>query len=147
MGITLTGSAFLDRTVNGRPSRREGYPPGNRTVWPGAPRLSNYRGAMAAPHSSYRTSGGGYNDWCVIACFSDDEWRALVGLMGNPDWALDAAFATLEGRIDRQDEIDEGIERWTTTLDKYEVMELCQDAGILAMPVQSSETASSATPN
>ena len=29
-GITLTGPAFLDRTVNGRPSQREGYPPGNR---------------------------------------------------------------------------------------------------------------------
>ena len=46
---------------------------------------------------------------------------------------------TLEGRVDRQDEIDEGIERWTSTLDKYEVMERCQDAGVLAMPVQSSE--------
>ena len=139
VGITMTGSAFLDRTVNGRPSRREGYPPGNRTVWPGAPRLNNYRGAMATPHNSYRTKGGGYNDWCVIACFSDDEWRALVELMGNPDWAQDAAFATMEGRIDRQDEIDAGIEDWTATLDKYQVMERCQDAGVLAMPVQSSE--------
>ena len=27
MGITLTGAAFLDRTVNGRPARREGYRP------------------------------------------------------------------------------------------------------------------------
>ena len=139
VGITMTGSAFLDRTVNGRPSRREGYPPGNRTVWPGAPRLNNYRGAMATPHNSYRTKGGGYNDWCVIACFSDDEWRALVELMGNPDWAQDAAFATMEGRIDRQDEIDAGIEDWTATLDKYQVMERCQDTGVLAMPVQSSE--------
>ena len=25
-GITLTGSAFLDHTVNGRAARREGYP-------------------------------------------------------------------------------------------------------------------------
>ena len=37
-GITLTGPAFLDRTVNGRAARREGYPPGNRTAWPGEPR-------------------------------------------------------------------------------------------------------------
>ena len=139
VGITLTGSAFLDRTVNGRPSRREGYPPGNRAVWPGAPKLNNYRGAMAAPHNAYRSKGGGYNDWCVIACFSDDEWRALALLMGGPEWARDARFATLEGRIDHQDELDAGIERWTLTLDKYELMERCQDAGVLAMPVQSSQ--------
>src|SRR5437899_8257380 len=41
MGNTLTGAAFLDRTVNGRPARRQGYPPGNRTVWPRAPLLNN----------------------------------------------------------------------------------------------------------
>ena len=43
-GITLTGPAMLDKTVNGRQARREGFPPGNRTVWPGAEVVNNYRG-------------------------------------------------------------------------------------------------------
>jgi crotonobetainyl-CoA:carnitine CoA-transferase CaiB-like acyl-CoA transferase len=138
-GITLNGSAFLDRTVNGRESRREGYPPGNRTVWPGAPVMNNYRGPTVAPHNAYRTKGGGYNDWCVIACFSDEEWDSLVSVMENPAWAGDSRFDTLKGRIEHQEEMDRQIEAWTLTLGKYEVMEKCQASRVRAMPVQSSE--------
>ena len=138
-GITLTGPAFLDRTVNGRMARREGYPPGNRTVWPGAPPVNNYRGPTVAPHNAYRTKGEGYNDWCVIACFSDQEWRSLVVLMGSPSWAELGKFGTLEGRIQHQEEMDQGIEQWTQTLEKYELTAKCQAAGVRGMPVQSSE--------
>ena len=138
-GITLVGPAFLDRTVNGRESRREGYPPGNRTVWPGAPTVNNYRGPTAVPHNAYRTKGGGYNDWCVIACFSDQEWQRLVQLMGNPAWSTGSSLSTLSGRIERQDEIDQGIEKWTLTLEKYELTQICQAAGVRAIAVQSSQ--------
>ncbi len=138
-GITLTGPAFLDRTINGRESRREGYPPGNRTVWPGAPLVNNYRGPIAAPHNAYRTKGGGYNDWCVIACLSDEEWRNLVQLMGSPDWATDGRLDTLQGRLDHQEEMDQHIEEWTLNLEKYELTEVCQKVGVKGMAVQSSE--------
>ena len=138
-GITLNGPAFLDYTVNGRPSRREGYPPGNRTHWPGTPLVNNYRGPTTAPHNAYRTRPGGYNDWCVIACFSDDEWSRLVELMGSPQWATAARYSSLAGRIEHQEELDQGIESWTQTLEKYELAERCQAAGVRAMPVQSSE--------
>ena len=138
-GITLIGSAFLDKTVNGRPSRRPGYPPGNRATWPGTPVMNNYRGPTTAPHNTYRTSGDDYNAWCVIACFSDDEWTNLVNVMGCPDWAKDAKFTSLAGRLQYQEALDQGIESWTRTLDKYDIMERCQNAGVRAMPVQSSE--------
>ena len=45
----------------------------------------------------------------------------------------------MKGRIERQEEIDLGIEKWTMDMDKYELMERCQEAGVRAMPVQSSE--------
>ena len=45
---------------------------------PGTPLLNNYRGPIVAPHNTYRTHPGGYNDWCVIVCHSDEEWRRLV---------------------------------------------------------------------
>ncbi len=138
-GITLTGPAFLDSSINGRKARREGYPPGNRSIWPGAPLLNNYRGPTVAPHNSYRTKGGGYNDWCVITCANDKEWQKLVEVMGNPAWAADTKFDLLAGRIEHQEQMDQGIEAWTQALDKYDVMKRCQTGGVRAMPVQSSE--------
>jgi crotonobetainyl-CoA:carnitine CoA-transferase CaiB-like acyl-CoA transferase len=138
-GITLNGAAFLDRTVNGRQARRQGFPPGNRTVWPGTSPLNSYRGPTVAPHNAYRTKGGGHNDWCVIACFADDEWQRLVDVMGRPGWATDVKFSGVMGRLQHQEELDEGIERWTLTLEKYELTQKCQAAGVRAMPVQSSE--------
>jgi crotonobetainyl-CoA:carnitine CoA-transferase CaiB-like acyl-CoA transferase len=137
--MTLLGPAFLDLNVNGRGSRREGYPAGNRAAWPGTSLVNNYRGATVAPHNSYRTAGGGDNDWCVIACFTDQEWDALVAVMGSPAWATEDRFATFAGRLEHQDELDRNIEAWTKTQDKYAVTERCQAAGVRAAPVQSNE--------
>ena len=138
-GVQLNGPAFLDIQANGRSTIRDGFPAGNRAHWPGTPLVNNYRGRTVAPHNAYRTSPGEYNDWCTIACFSDDEWRRLVGVMGSPAWAADEKFATLKGRLEHQEEMDLGIEAWTKTLGKYDVMERCQTAGVRSMPVQSSE--------
>ena len=139
IGATLNGPVFLDINANQRSSRREGYPPGNRAHWPGAPLLNNYRGPTVAPHNSYRTAGGGYNDWCAIVCNSDQEWQRLVEVMGSPQWATNARFATLTGRLQHQEDLDKSIEEWSLGLGKYELMERCQSAGVRAMPVQSNE--------
>ena len=69
----------------------------------------------------------------------DEEWGRLVEVMGAPSWATDPKFATVTGRLDHQQELDDGIEAWTMTLGKYEVTELCQAAGVRALPVQSAE--------
>jgi crotonobetainyl-CoA:carnitine CoA-transferase CaiB-like acyl-CoA transferase len=137
--VPLNGPALLDFTVNGRGSRRAGFPPGNRAHWPGTPLVNNYRGPTVAPHNAYRTHPGGYNDWCVIVCHSDEEWQRLVQVMGAPGWAVAKEFATVAGRLELQEELDLIIESWTTTLDKYELTERCQAAGVRALPVQSAE--------
>ncbi|MEC8958782.1 MAG: CoA transferase [Chloroflexota bacterium] len=139
IGATLNGSALLDATVNNRSSIRPGYPPGNRAHWPGTPVLNNYRGPTTVPHNAYRTKGGGYNDWCAISCFSEDEWYRLIGVMGSPEWTTDSKFSTLAGRIDHQEELDQHIQAWAEPIEKYELMSLCQAAGVPAMPVQSTE--------
>ncbi len=137
--MTLLGPAWLDLTVNGRGSRRPGFPAGNRSVWPGMPVVNNYRGAIAVPHSAYRTHGGGYNDWCAITCHTDEEWGSLVRAMGLPAWATRPDLATLEGRIAHQQEVDDGIAQWALSYGKYEIMELLQAVGVAALPVQSNE--------
>jgi benzylsuccinate CoA-transferase BbsF subunit len=137
--IPLNGPALLDFTVNGRGTHRPGFPPGNRAHWPGTPLVNNYRGPTVAPHNAYRTHPGGYNDWCVIVCHTDDEWRQLVRVMGAPAWAAAPEFATAAGRLRHQEELDAHIEAWTMTLGKYQVTESCQAAGVRALPVQSAE--------
>ena len=137
--VPLNGPALLDFTVNGRGSHRAGFPPGNRAHWPGTKLVNNYRGPTVAPHNAYRTHPGEYNDWCVIVCHSDDEWRRLVEVMGAPPWAASPKFATVTGRLAHQEELDEHIEAWSMTLGKYEVTERCQAAGVRALPVQSAE--------
>jgi crotonobetainyl-CoA:carnitine CoA-transferase CaiB-like acyl-CoA transferase len=75
----------------------------------------------------------------VIVCHSDEEWRRLVEVMGSPLWAASAGFATVAGRLAHQEELDAHIESWSLTLDKYELTERCQAAGVRALPVQSAE--------
>jgi benzylsuccinate CoA-transferase BbsF subunit len=137
--VPLNGPALLDFTVNGRGSQRTGFPPGNRAHWPGTPLIDAYRGPTVAPHNAYRTHPGGYNDWCVIVCHSDEEWRRLVQVMGGPAWAGSEKFATVAGRLQNQDELDAHIEAWSLTLGKYELTERCQAAAVRALPVQSAE--------
>jgi crotonobetainyl-CoA:carnitine CoA-transferase CaiB-like acyl-CoA transferase len=137
--VPLNGPGLLDFTVNGRGSRRSGYPPGNRAHWPGTPLVNNYRGPTVVPHNAYRTHPGEYNDWCVIVCHSDEEWERLVQVMGAPSWATSPKFTTVAGRLQHQQELDEQIEAWSMTLGKYELTERCQAAGVRALPVQSAE--------
>ncbi len=137
--VPLNGPSLLDFTVNGRGSRRAGFPPGNRAHWPGTPLVNNYRGPTVAPHNAYRTHPGDYNDWCVIVCHSDDEWRRLVRVMGAPAWAAAEKFATVAGRLRHQQELDDRIEAWSLTLGKYELTERCQAESVRALPVQSAE--------
>jgi crotonobetainyl-CoA:carnitine CoA-transferase CaiB-like acyl-CoA transferase len=118
-GIVLAGPAVLDRTVNGRTWRRPGLPPGNRAWEP-----------AVAPHNTY--SCAGEDRWVAIAVMNDPEWRAMVRAMDEPDWALDPKFATNEGRLAHQDELDARVEAWTTEFADYEVMELLQAAGVRA---------------
>jgi len=138
-GVTLNGPSLLDFTVNGRRSERPGFPPGNRAHWPGTPMQPNYRGPIVAPHNAYRTAPGGYNDWCAIACHSDAEWARLVDVMESPDWTSEPRFQTMASRLEHQEALDQHIESWTRSLDKYAVCERCQSAGVRAMPVQSAE--------
>lgn len=74
----------------------------------------------------------------MIACYDDDDFAALVEVMGNPGWARDDRFATLDERLEHQDELDRLIEAWTRDRGKYDVMTACQQSGVAASAVQSS---------
>ena len=126
--VAALAPAVMDYTVNGRSQIRSG----NRLP-------------QAAPHGAFpcqsikiQTPFGAQDEgrWCVIACFSDEQWASLRAALGDPEWALDARFATLAGRKEHEDELERQIEAWTSQRSPEEVMETLQAAGVPAAVVQ-----------
>ena len=98
---------------------------------------SGNRHPYAAPHNVYPCQGDDY--WCAIAIFSDDDWQNLCRVMGNPDWAKQAKFATLLSRKSNEDELDRLIGGWTGNYSAYWIMEKLQAVGIAAGVVKKGE--------
>ncbi|MBI2171512.1 MAG: CoA transferase [Chloroflexi bacterium] len=119
----LMGVNILDFTVNGRSQRRADMPAGNRSLYP-----------PGAPHGVYQCKGE--DRWCAIAVFSEEEWAAFRRALGDPAWAREAKFATLEARLASQEELDKHVEAWTSGLTHKEVMDRLQAVGVAAGMVQ-----------
>jgi crotonobetainyl-CoA:carnitine CoA-transferase CaiB-like acyl-CoA transferase len=81
----------------------------------------------------------GERRWVVITVEDDAEWARFVEILGRPDWACEARFATIAGRLEHVDELEARIAAWTRTQADYDVMDRCQRAGIAAGVVQNSE--------
>jgi crotonobetainyl-CoA:carnitine CoA-transferase CaiB-like acyl-CoA transferase len=124
-GLTLTGTAILDWTVNGRPSRRPGWPDSNHSASP----------AMA-PHAIYPCRGD--DEWIAIACRSDGDWRRLAAKVGAP-WAQIGQFATLAGRLAAQEALDANLAAWTRGFEKRALARELQAAGVPAAAVAKPE--------
>ncbi|MGF7239266.1 MAG: CaiB/BaiF CoA transferase family protein [Frankia sp.] len=123
VGINLLGPDLLDVTVNGQPTRRPGFPTGNRLEHPDA-----------APHGVYPCAGD--DRWVAIAVFDDDDWRRLVEALGSPAWTTDPRFATQPSRFRHQDALDNHLAAWTRSRSPHDVMFLLQDRGVCAGAVQ-----------
>ncbi len=116
-GASMMGELYLQYMMNGH----DPEPQGNRVTY-------------AAPHGAYRCQGE--DRWCVIAVLSDDQWRSFCDTIGRADWAADPRFASLQGRLAGQDELDLGVGEWTAQRGAEEVMETLQAAGVPAGYVQ-----------
>ncbi len=119
----LCGALVLDAQINGRSSRRADFPTGNRRLHP-----------PSAPGGAYRASGE--DRWVVISCRTQEQWKALVEVMGDPPWAAEARFATIASRVEHAEELDRLVESWSAGRDRYEVMHLLQARGVPAGAVQ-----------
>ncbi len=120
--LHLSSLASLDYNVNGRIWERNG----NRdTVF--AP-----QGVYAAAGCEDQAETGG--SWVAISCTSDDQWRALAGLIGHADLA-DLPVAQ---RHERHDELDQLIADYAQGYEAIELAEQLQQAGVAAYQVQNS---------
>ena len=121
-GLFVTGTSILDWAANGR-------------VWSRYGNRSPYQ--PAAPHGAFPCAG--IDRWVAIACFTQDEWLALVQVAGRPEWASNPRFRTLTDRLGNQDALEVSVGQWTCALDAYDVMNRLQAAGVPAGVCQTPE--------
>jgi crotonobetainyl-CoA:carnitine CoA-transferase CaiB-like acyl-CoA transferase len=87
----------------------------------------------AAPHGAYPAAGE--DAWIAVAVHDDEAWAALLRVAADEPRLGEGRFATLKGRLARQDELDEVVADWTRRLDATEAAERLQAAGVSAYPV------------
>ena len=95
------------------------------------PRQGN-RDPHMAPHGVFRCAGD--QRWVAIAIRDDAEWVRCATLIGGPDLATDAAYATLAARKQNEDRLEEIVTAWTCSRSPEAVTETLQRARIPAFP-------------
>lgn len=123
--LTLTGTSILDWTVNGRGTRRPGYPDSNHAEHP-----------TMSPHAIYPCRGD--DEWIAIACRDDADWRRLATRIGDA-WTRDPRFATVAGRRGAESELDAKLADWTRAQEKLALARVLQADGIPAAAVAKPE--------
>ena len=81
------------------------------------------------PGTTYACAPGGPNDYVFIHA-QPQMWKALIGVMGQPELADDPRFATPDGRWENREALNAIVEAWTRQRSKHEVMRLMGDAGV-----------------
>ena len=110
----MMGPAILDYTIN-------------NSVWGSV----GYEEPMAAHYAPFGAYPCRYPDtWIVIACETDEQWRALAEAMGAPDMAADPRFADTAGRRENHDEIDHEISEWAQAFTTHQVLRMLQKVGV-----------------
>jgi benzylsuccinate CoA-transferase BbsF subunit len=97
-------------------------------------RREGNRVPYAAPHGAYLVSPEEDRDdrWLVLACLTDDHWRAAAAVIGHPEWADDPQFATLAQRKANEDALDALIAAWAGSQRGPDALERLQAAGVPA---------------
>lgn len=97
------------------------------------------RGPVATPQNTYDCEGtdefGHEPNRVAIAVATDEQWAALRGVLGDPEWASDAAMAIAAGRRAQHDRIDNELAAWCATRSAGEVVTLLLAAGVPAAVV------------
>jgi len=129
VGVNLTVEQVVDWVMNGRVAHRDGN-----------------RDRRCAPQGVYPCAGDGGapgatpSDWVAISVRDDDDWTRLVRALDEPDWAVDPALKTQDGRRERHDELDERLAAWTATRAAADVVGALRPLGIpVARPLRANE--------
>ncbi len=101
------------------------------------PRLGN-QFRIAAPANTYRCRDGRI----MLGVLLDSHWKRLARLIGRPEAAHDARYASALERIRRRDEVDGWVAAWSAVQSIDSALAALVAAGIPAAPVRSYAEAS-----
>ncbi|MCH2525556.1 MAG: CoA transferase [Dehalococcoidia bacterium] len=118
MVSSMIPQALLDYQMNGRIRRAQGN-----------------KDSIMVPHNVYKCSGE--DNWIALAVETETQWESLCNTIGQPEWITDSRFANADARRTNESQLDEMINLWTITRDKYELTEIFQSVEIAASPVMS----------
>ncbi|MBV8786898.1 MAG: CoA transferase [Mycobacterium sp.] len=96
------------------------------------------RGHCDSIQNIYRCADAGeqQDNWIAVTVRDDQQWEALVDLMGRPAWC-DEGLSTIAGRRERADDVDGRLQDWFGGQPRDATVERLADAGIPAAPVLS----------
>jgi crotonobetainyl-CoA:carnitine CoA-transferase CaiB-like acyl-CoA transferase len=117
-GSVMAGEAFVAASLRGEEPTHWG----NRS-----PRFAP-QGCYRAADSVVEPDVGGDEQWLVVSCRSDAEWRTLAGVIGHPE----LAGLSQRERAERHDELDQVIGAWARGQDAQQAMERLQREGVPA---------------
>jgi benzylsuccinate CoA-transferase BbsF subunit len=88
-----------------------------------------------APHGAYRCADDGDNEsWIAIAVSDDRQWLDLLAALGAE--AGDPRFATMIGRLEQSEELDDYVQQLVKGRNAVQVTAALQAVGLAAYPVQ-----------
>jgi crotonobetainyl-CoA:carnitine CoA-transferase CaiB-like acyl-CoA transferase len=88
------------------------------------------------PTNTYRCADSKY---IVIGGNGDSIFQRLMVAAGHPEMAEDPRFATNQGRVEHEPEIDSVLMQWCTTHDSTYLLELLDEARVPAGPIYNVE--------
>ena len=115
------------------------------SIEPGSVRPKGAHTEQAAPGAMYRcapeidaTGNENGEMWIAINCRHDADWTALCGVIGKPELATDARYATFANRASAAAELDALLGEWTISRNRFDVTDACQEVGVPAGPMLTS---------
>jgi crotonobetainyl-CoA:carnitine CoA-transferase CaiB-like acyl-CoA transferase len=90
------------------------------------------RSERFVPHGAFACEGD--DRFVAIACWDDEDWRALASVMGLED-SVTGRLAKFADRAASVDEVERLVGEWTATRKASEVADALQAVGVEAVPV------------
>jgi len=90
------------------------------------------RGPYAAPQGVYRCREGGF---VALSVVDEEQWAAMRGALGEPDWARDPTLQSESGRRAAHDAIDTQLAAWCAERHADAVADSLLAAGVPAAPL------------
>jgi crotonobetainyl-CoA:carnitine CoA-transferase CaiB-like acyl-CoA transferase len=105
--VAVLGEGVLEQSMTGAAPARDGN-----------------RSRHMSPHGVFRCAGE--QRWIAIAARDDSDWLRLTAVIGRPELAGDARFASLAARKGNEDDLESLITAWTLTREAEDAVALLQ---------------------